>query len=41
MSVFMSDIDMAKFYVQLVAREMTLNFYKYNTEMCKIFITEP
>ena len=41
MSVFTSDIDMAKKYVQLVAREMTLNFHKYNTELCKIFINEP
>ena len=41
MSVFISDIDMAKFYVQLVAREMSLNFYKYNTELCKTFINEP
>ena len=37
MSVFISDIDTAK---QVVATEMTSNFYKYNTALYKIFIHE-
>ena len=40
MSVFTSNIDMAKNYVPFVAREMTLNFYKDNTELCKTCINE-
>ena len=34
------NIDMAKNYVQLVAKEMTSNFYKDNAELCKTFINE-
>ena len=37
MSVFLSETDMANLYVWVVATEITLNFYKYQTALYKFF----
>ena len=37
MSVFLSETDMGNLYVWVVATEITLNFYKYQTALYKFF----